>query len=71
MTQTTPYLGQIVDLARNTANSEEAIALAKLRVMDFIASSCDGLLSETATLFDRYAQDSGGNPVATVLATGH
>ncbi len=70
MTQTTAYIGQIVDLARHAATSEEAIALAKLRLMDFVAATCDGLLTDTATLFDRYAQESGGHPVATVLATG-
>ncbi|MEN9772045.1 MAG: hypothetical protein RJA58_688 [Pseudomonadota bacterium] len=70
MTTTTSHLSQIVDLARSSADSSEAIALAKLRVMDFIAASCDGLLTDTSTMFDRYAKMSGGHAGATVLATG-
>lgn len=70
MTQSTTYLAQIVDHARLASAAPKAIALAKLRVMDFMAASCDGLTSETVTLFDRYVERSGGNPAATVLATG-
>ena len=70
MTQSTTYLAQIVDRARLAAAAPKAIALAELRVMDFMAASCDGLTSETVTLFDRYLERSGGNPAATVLATG-
>lgn len=70
MATTTSHLSQIVHLARAAADSPDAISLAKLRVMDFIAASSDGLLTDTSTLFDRYAGVSGGHAVATVLATG-
>ncbi len=70
MTQSTTYLAQIVNHARLATATPTAITWAKLRVMDFMAASCDGLTSETVTLFDRYVERSGGHPAATVLATG-
>lgn len=70
MTLPPTYLAQIVDHVRLATASSEAIALAKLRVMDFIAASCDGLLSDTVGLFDQYVERSGGSHSATVLASG-